>query len=47
MGTLCHIKYKSSPSHKTINNCIIFYPTMPMITSLKLLKNLENKQINF
>ncbi len=39
-------KYESSPEHKAIYNCVMPYLTALIITSLKVLEDPENKQIN-
>ena len=47
MGIPCHIKYKSSLGYKTVYNYVMCYFIRLIMTSLKALENLKNKQINF
>ncbi len=47
MGIPYYTYYESSLSYKAIYNYVIFYFTTLMMTGLKILEDLENKQINF
>lgn len=47
MAISYHIKYKSSSDYKTIYNYIIFYLIILIMINPEILKNSENKQINF
>ncbi len=47
IGLPCYTKYKSSPDHKAVHNCVMPYLTALMMTGSKVLEDPENKIINY